>query len=216
MAGWLILAPLLTAGAIAGERERGLLENLLLSPLTTRQIMHGKWLSGLALATLLLIVPLPVAAICFQLGGLAPLEFLGASLFQATTAMLGATVGLWSSARAARLNEALPKALINTWWWGWTGPLIILPDYFASARSDGVMLILAIPFEIAATLLLLANAVWQLGQPVKERRPEIQRTWMDAKDARPMTLDIGRGNPVSVTAEDLYGQGPRARRPGTL
>ena len=205
MAGWLILSPLLTAGAIAGERERGLLENLLLAPLTKRQIVHGKWLSALALVALLLLVPLPVAAICFPLGGLSPHEFVATSLFQASTVLLGATVGLWSSAKAPRLNEALSKALINTWWWGWTGPLVVLPNFFA-ANNDGSLLIVAIGLQSVATVRLLNQTVWQLGQPVEERRLEARRTWMDAPDARPMTLDIGMGEPQSVTAEDLYGQ----------
>ncbi len=205
MAGWLILAPLLTAGAIAGERERGLLENLLLAPLTKQQIIHGKWLSALALAALLLLVPLPVAAICFQLGGLSPQEFIGASLLQALTAVLGATVGLWSSTRVSRLNEAIAQSLVNTWFWGWAGPLIILPLFFSSYVGGALLLIGVISFEIVVIAGLLANAVWQLGQPMKEMRPEIKRTWMDAPDAaRPMTLDIGRGEPISVTSNDLY------------
>lgn len=208
MAGWLILAPLLTAGAIAGERERGLLENLLLSPLTKQQIIYGKWFSALALVALLLLVPLPVAALCFQLGGLSPQEFASASLFQATTAILGATVGLYVSAKAPRLNEALAKALVNTWWWGWVGPMVVLPAYFSFDSNDVVTLSFAVCFELTATILLLKSAVVMLAQPQEEMRPEIARTWMDAADKpRPMVLDIGLGEPQVVTANDLYGKG---------
>lgn len=208
MAGWLILAPLLTAGTIAGERERGLLENLLLAPLTTRQIVHGKWLSSLALAALLLLVPLPVAALCFQMGGLSPEEFVGASFLQGTTAMLGATVGLWSSTKSQRLNDAISRSLIYTWWWGWAMPLVILPLFFSSYIGGAILLIAVVSMEVFVIAVLLSFAVWQLGQPVEEQRPEIKRTWMDAPDMpRPMTLDIGVGEPVSVTAEDLYGKG---------
>ena len=45
------------------------------------------------------------------------------------------------------------------------------------------------------------------GAAVLEPVPEIQRTWNDARAARPLTLDIGLRQPVSVTPEDLYGQG---------
>ena len=44
--GWMLLAPVLTATAIAGERERGTLGNLHLSCLTPQQICTGKLLGG--------------------------------------------------------------------------------------------------------------------------------------------------------------------------
>jgi ABC-type transport system involved in multi-copper enzyme maturation permease subunit len=204
MGAWLVVAPLLTAGSIVGERERGLLESLILAPLHPLEIVWGKWFSAMALAVLLLLVPLPVAAICFQLGGLAPNEFFAASLLQFTTAALGAAVGLWHSARAPRLNDAISRSLWAMLSFGWIGPVLFFPRVMQADAVGACWIIVFLSFTIS----LVNSAARLLLVPQEEMHPEVQRTWMDERGPMPMTLDIGIGDVQSVSRDDLYGKAP--------
>lgn len=65
----LFLLPGLTAGAIAGERERQTLLPLQITPLTPRAILWGKVMAALAYLVLLIIAALPLFAVAYQLGG---------------------------------------------------------------------------------------------------------------------------------------------------
>ncbi|MBV9865582.1 MAG: ABC transporter permease [Abitibacteriaceae bacterium] len=116
--GWMLLAPALTATSIAGERERGLLEQVQLSPLSAWRIAWGKLLSALLMIGLLLAVPLPVIAICFFLGGVSPAEFGAALALQAATAATCATIGLFCSAWCRRSNVAMALAFATVFGWG--------------------------------------------------------------------------------------------------
>ena len=116
--GWILIAPSLTATSIAGERERGLLEALQLSPLTPWRIVCGKLLSAFSLIFLLLLVPLPISALCFMMGGVSGGEFLQAFALHCVTAVTGAAIGLCCSAWHRRANTALRSVLIVLLTWG--------------------------------------------------------------------------------------------------
>lgn len=115
---WMLLAPTLTATSIAGERERGLLEGLQLSPLTSWQIVCGKLLSSLTFALLIIAVSLPITAVSFVLGGVSPSDFFIALLLHLTGATLGACVGLLCSAWSRRGNIALRMTFVLIVVWG--------------------------------------------------------------------------------------------------
>jgi ABC-type transport system involved in multi-copper enzyme maturation permease subunit len=109
---WTFIAPALTSASIAREREDGLFESLLLSPLTPLQVLIGKLLSALSLVSLLILASLPVQAICFLMGGLAPSDFLSALALHFVTATTSATIGLACSAWSRRVNSALHTAYV--------------------------------------------------------------------------------------------------------
>jgi ABC-type transport system involved in cytochrome c biogenesis permease component len=109
--GWMVLGPVLTAGSIAGEREKGHLEALILSPLTSREIVTGKMLGALSLVVLLLLVPLPAIALCFLLGGVSPLEFIASFVLNFSTALSGLGFGLVASAQSRDTGQGVSKAL---------------------------------------------------------------------------------------------------------
>src|SRR5262249_17784186 len=67
-----LLTPLFAAGAIAGERERGTLDHLLVTHLHDREIVLGKLASRLASLTLLVLTGLPVLGFLLFLGGVDP------------------------------------------------------------------------------------------------------------------------------------------------
>ncbi len=104
---WLLIAPALTATSIAVERESGLLSAMLLSKLTPGQIVRGKLFSALSFVLLLIMVALPITAICFLMGGVSQGEFIGALAIQLATALCGASIGLAASAFQKRAAPAM-------------------------------------------------------------------------------------------------------------
>jgi ABC-type transport system involved in multi-copper enzyme maturation permease subunit len=116
--GWMLLAPTLTATAIAFERERGLLEGLQLSQLTPGAIVRGKLYSALTFAGLLLLCTMPIIALCFILGGVSPGEFFGATTQIFLAILLGACMGLWVSSRSRRASHAVGGTFALVFLWG--------------------------------------------------------------------------------------------------
>ncbi len=92
--------PILTAGAFAGERQRGLLDSLFLTRLTNTDIVLGKLLAALAFMMLLLVCNLPVLAIVAVLGGVTPGDLLWALLLLLHAALVQGALGLYLSLRA--------------------------------------------------------------------------------------------------------------------
>jgi len=107
---WTLLAPALTATAIAGEREEGMLDLLHLAPLSPARIVLGKLLSTLWFCGLLMLAPLPVIALSFLMGGVSPAEFGAVLLLQVGTATSGAALGLCCSAWCRRSGAAIGLA----------------------------------------------------------------------------------------------------------
>ena len=66
----LFFVPGLTAGAIAGERERQTLLPLQVTLLRPRSILFGKVLAGMSFLVLLLVAALPVTMVAYLLGGI--------------------------------------------------------------------------------------------------------------------------------------------------
>ncbi len=100
------LVPGLTAGAVAGERERQTLLPLQITLLRPRQILWGKVTAALAFLTLLVVAALPIMAVAYQLGGVAVLDIVrGLGALLAVGVLLAAmVVGL--SAFARRVQSA--------------------------------------------------------------------------------------------------------------
>jgi len=116
--GWMLLAPSLTATSIAGEREHGMLDLLLLAPLGPWRIASGKLFATLAFAFLLMLAPLPIISLCFLMGGVSPDEFRIVALLELTTAATGAAIGLFTSAWCRRVSTALGLAFAIVFVWG--------------------------------------------------------------------------------------------------
>jgi ABC-type transport system involved in multi-copper enzyme maturation permease subunit len=132
----LILTPGFTAGAIAEERERRTLDNLLITHLSDGAVVVGKLMARLGGLSLLLLSSLPVLAGLQLLGGIDPHLLLGGYVVTFLTMLgLGSVAILLSSdARERRLPIFLTYALAvgylaTTWliyvsilqergWWG--------------------------------------------------------------------------------------------------
>lgn len=93
-----VISPLLTAGAIAGERERQTYDLLLISLLSPAQIILGKLAAAIAFTLLLIIAALPLAGLAFLFGGVSGAELLIGMIGILVTAVCYAAVGMfWST-----------------------------------------------------------------------------------------------------------------------
>ncbi len=117
IAFWMLLAPVLTATSITGEREKGLLESLHLSRLTAREIVIGKLLSALSFVALMIAITLPIVAVCFLMGGVSPGDFLMALALHIATAICCASIGIAVSSwcKTGMVAIVLSIAAIGTW-----------------------------------------------------------------------------------------------------
>jgi hypothetical protein len=101
-----LMVPAFTCGAITLERERDVLDLLLLTRQSALQICLGKLASGVGLGLMLVLASVPVLSLSLLLGGVAPGE-IAASLCVLVTAVVAAgTLGLAASALAPRTVAA--------------------------------------------------------------------------------------------------------------
>jgi ABC-type transport system involved in multi-copper enzyme maturation permease subunit len=107
-----LLAPVLSAPSVAGERERKSFDLLLTSPLSPTDIVWGKLLSALVYLLLLAFSSLPVFACCLLLGAV------GGRLIASTYAFLFAeayacgAIGLAASTFIGRSRNALAVSYV--------------------------------------------------------------------------------------------------------
>lgn len=102
----LFLLPGLTAGAIAGERERQTLLPLQITPLTPRSILWGKVTAALAFLVLMIVAALPLFAVAYQLGGLAVLDIVQGLVAVVAVGVLVAAMVVAISTFAKRVQTA--------------------------------------------------------------------------------------------------------------
>jgi ABC-type transport system involved in multi-copper enzyme maturation permease subunit len=103
-----VITPSLTAGAIAGEKERQTYDLLITTLLSPWKIVWGKLVSAIAFSLLLIVCVLPLSALGFIFGGVTGTEFAISVVGLAVTAVLYASVGLfWSAAMRGTLSATV-------------------------------------------------------------------------------------------------------------
>jgi ABC-type transport system involved in multi-copper enzyme maturation permease subunit len=100
------LAPAFTSGAISLEREKQTLDMLTATPISSLAIVVGKLLSALAYVFLLIAASIPLTAIVFVFGGVAPDDVLRAYAVLIVTALGLGSMGLFISALMQRTQGA--------------------------------------------------------------------------------------------------------------
>jgi ABC-2 type transport system permease protein len=101
-----VLAPASTAGAISGERERQTLDLLTVTPITSPAIVLGKLVSALAWVFVLILASIPVTALVFVFGGVAPDDLLRSYAVLLATAVAMGSIGLFFSALLRRTGAS--------------------------------------------------------------------------------------------------------------
>ncbi len=92
-----VVTPTLTAGAIAGERQKQTFDMLMATPLTPGQVLRGKLLASMNHLLLLMLAGLPINAIVFLFGGLGPTTLLWWLALVVMVLLLLAAIGLLMS-----------------------------------------------------------------------------------------------------------------------
>jgi ABC-2 type transport system permease protein len=109
-----VLAPAATAGAISSEREHQTLDLLAVTPISSLAIVLGKLLSALAWVFVLILASIPVTALVFVFGGVAPDDLLRAyAVLFATVIGLG-SVGIFFSALTRRTGASTGLTFVAT------------------------------------------------------------------------------------------------------
>ncbi len=100
------LAPSFTAGAISLEREKQTLDMLVTTPITSLAIVVGKLFSALTYVFILIAGSIPVTAVVFVFGGVAPDDVIRGYIVLIATAIGLGTFGLFCSAIVRRTQAA--------------------------------------------------------------------------------------------------------------
>jgi ABC-type transport system involved in multi-copper enzyme maturation permease subunit len=100
------IAPGLTSGAIAAEREHGTLDLLRTTLLSARSLVLGKLGAAFAFLLLLIFAALPLESVAFMLGGVGMEELLVSTLLLIVTAIYFCTLGLFFSSIMKRVLSA--------------------------------------------------------------------------------------------------------------
>ena len=100
------LAPSSTAGAISLEREKQTLELLITTPISSMAIVIGKLLSALVYLGLLIIASIPLMAVVFVFGGVAPEDMFYGYLVLIVTALGLGSFGLFCSSLVKRTTAS--------------------------------------------------------------------------------------------------------------
>lgn len=111
IAGWIPLGLILAAPSLSLERERGTLPDYVLAGLSGRQIVRAKWMSLASFAAVLVVAPLPIAALCFPLGGVSGWDFASANALCIGVALSSCALGFSISANHKTVSGAYVAAV---------------------------------------------------------------------------------------------------------
>ena len=100
------LAPMATAGSISLEREKQTLEMLSATPISSFAIVVGKLFSALIYVWLLIAASIPLTAVVFVFGGVAPDDLVRGYLVLVVTAVGFGSFGLFCSSLVKRTQAA--------------------------------------------------------------------------------------------------------------
>ena len=159
----LLVPPALGAGTIARERERGLLDSLLMAPIEPARIVFEKWLGTIAPLLLLFLVLLPFNVIANLLQSQDARALFSVLGFQLLLMATSAAIGLACSAWARRAHLALRSAygLIILWVLGSGGAAFLSGTSALGTLIPGYVAPLPIRlFGLTNPILGAADLIW--------------------------------------------------------
>ena len=102
----LLIVPAVTAGAVAGEREKQTLDLLLSTKVSPLQIVIGKLAASISMVILLAVSSLPVLAIVFSIGGITLFDMANFLIFIIVKAIYIGSFGIFFSVCCKRVTVA--------------------------------------------------------------------------------------------------------------
>jgi ABC-type transport system involved in multi-copper enzyme maturation permease subunit len=156
LAAVLLAAPAVTAGAISLDRARGTLQHMLLTDLSSAEIVLGKLAARLVPVMILIACTLPVMEMVSLLGGVEPMAILGAFVVTLGVAALGCSLAFFLSLWQGKTHVALLSTYAIWCVWLAIAPVLDLLGFTASpARRSN-------PFYLAlAPLGWAGGVVWR-------------------------------------------------------
>ena len=109
-----VLAPAATAGAISSEREHQTLDLLSVTPISSIAIVLGKLASALAWLFVLILASIPVTALVFVFGGVAPDDMIRAYIVLFATVIGLGSVGIFFSTLTRRTGASTGLTFVAT------------------------------------------------------------------------------------------------------
>lgn len=176
---WIVLSTMMSAGAIARERELGLLESLQLSPVHAVRIVAGKFWSILAFMLLAQLTLAPLQTIGFMLGGVAPGELVQCGVLQLMATITCIAIGLCCSAWCRRPGAAVILACIAVVLW--LAPTDVFHEYVG---SPGLEVMNSIP-----------------GPYMFYRMFDDSNSLLERSTGQSLVLPLLQGNPFNATLE---------------
>lgn len=151
----LFIAPVLTAAAIAGEKERQTLDLLLCTRVRPSSIVIGKLVASLLFALLLLVASVPVFSVVFLFGGVELSQVIGVAAVLGVTALVIGAIGLLCSTVLRRPTGATVVAYVLAFLYLVVpmGTSLIFPTSVASRTVQAYTEIANPAFALGSTLL---------------------------------------------------------------
>lgn len=165
----LLVAPALSAGSIAGERERQTFDLLLVTGVGTRRTVLGKLTENLAFLALMIACSAPVMGVVLVTGGVSAADVLATLLYLAVIALAALSVGMVMSVLFRHTLVAVIASYLaifalgaGTWVLAKHGPLAAAYTYkslqmLKEAGTEAVIRSLPVPilFNPAVGLVML-------------------------------------------------------------
>jgi ABC-type transport system involved in multi-copper enzyme maturation permease subunit len=129
------LAPASTAGSISSEREKQTIELLVVTPISSLAMVIGKLFSALIYVWLLIAASIPLTAIVFVYGGVAPDDVLRGYIVLIVTALGFGAFGLLASSLVKRTQAAIAISVFTVLFMS-IGTLFLLVFWQAMGSSD--------------------------------------------------------------------------------
>jgi len=129
------LAPAATAGAISLEREKRTLDLLVVTPISSPAIVLGKLFSALIYVWLLIAASIPLTAVVFVYGGVAPDDVVRGYLVLVVTALGFGAFGLLASSLVKRTQAATAISVFGVLFAS-IGTIFLLVFWQAMASTD--------------------------------------------------------------------------------
>lgn len=131
------ISPAIASGLISAEREKQTLSLLLVTPLSSKQIILGKWLSSVGFMLLLYLSTLPVYVVIYNYGGISLDQALRVFLHLLITMLFLSSVGIFFSSLVKRTGISIILSYLVVIIWGIVSTFIFyLVSVFTSVINN--------------------------------------------------------------------------------
>jgi ABC-type transport system involved in multi-copper enzyme maturation permease subunit len=151
-----IMIPAVLAGALAGDRERGVLQLLLTTAASPREIVIGRLIGKLSQVGMILLAGFPIFALLLALNGVGVLSLAVVVLLLASVAVGGGGLAVLGSVIARRGRDALLGVYL----------IILIFNLSPLLRNFGLDPEIVRWLEVVNPFVSLARAIWYEDLPM--------------------------------------------------